>query len=475
MKISRRTMIFGGGALAALVGVPAALKLRWDARDFTRDGYTPTAPAPPDGRVNWMNWSGAQRATPRDLVTPRTEQDLAEFVRASAHRIRPVGSGHSFSALAPSDGYILQSNYFSGLKSLDPETHEARFGSGTLMFEASGALAAQGRAFQNLPDIDVQTLAGAFSTATHGTGETLPALHDHITGFRLITADGDVIDVSAEAHPDLFEAGKVSLGALGIITEYRLKTLPAYRLRRRATVEKIDDLIDSIEARAPQHRNFEFFYLPGTGLALSITHDETDAPVSEAPESADDETMDALKQLRDELGWAPWLRRRISQANLPTGVLEDHVGWSHELLATTRPIRFNEMEFHLPREEGPRTVREVIRMLDRRGDAYWPVEYRHIAPDTAWLSPFQGGPRASIAIHAAVDERYDYFFDEFQPLYLSRGGRPHWGKHHSLGREDLAALYPDFDRFLDVRRQLDPTGKFLNPHLATLFGEAFDA
>ena len=138
MKISRRTMMFGGGALAALVGVPAALKLRWDARDFTRDGYTPTAPAPPDGRVNWMNWSGAQRATPRDLVTPRTEADLAEFVRASAHRIRPVGSGHSFSALAPSDGYILQSNYFSGLKSLDPETHEARFGSGTRRLRRDG-------------------------------------------------------------------------------------------------------------------------------------------------------------------------------------------------------------------------------------------------------------------------------------------------------------------------------------------------
>ena len=474
MRVSRRALMLGGGAAAAVIGVPGVQKMRWDAKDFVQAGYDPSLPKAQAGRVGWMNWSGAQKATPRDLVLPKTEEDLAAFVRESSHRIRPAGSGHSFTALAPTDGFILQTNYLSGLKAFDDETGEAKFGSGTLIFEASRALAEKGRAFDNLPDVDVQTLAGAFATATHGTGEKLPALHHNITGFRLVTSNGDVLTASKTENPDLFSAGKVSLGALGVITEYKLRTVPAFKLHRRATVVKIDDLLDTIEERASRHRNFEFFYLPGTGLALAITHDETDRDVSEAPESDDDETMGALKQLRDQLGWAPWLRKRIAQANLPTGTIEDYVGWSHELLATTRPIRFNEMEFHLPRQEGPRTVRDVVRMLDRKGEAYWPVEYRHIASDDAWLSPFQGGPRASIAIHAAADERYGYFFDEFQPIYVARGGRPHWGKHHSLGHADFSKLYPEFERFRSLRKELDPGGKFLNRHLAEIFGEKFD-
>ena len=475
MRLSRRSLLVGGGVAAAAVGVPAAQKLHWNGKNFAQEGYDPSLPVAPDGRVGWMNWSGAQKATPRELVLPVNENELAAFVRDSPHRVRPAGSGHSFTALAPTDGYILQTNYLSGLKAFDDQTGEATFGSGTLIFEACQALAERGRAFDNLPDVDVQTLAGAFSTATHGTGENLPALHDNITAFRIVSPNGDVLNVSREITPELFEAGKVSLGALGVITEYKLRTVPAFKLRRQAFVEKIDDLLDTIEERAARHRNFEFFYLPGTGLALSITHDETDKPVTEAAENDDDETMDALKQLRDQLGWAPWLRKRIAQANLPTGLIEDYIGWSHELLATTRPIRFNEMEFHLPRQEGPRTVKDVVRMLDRKGEAYWPVEYRHIASDSAWLSPFQGGPRASIAIHAAADERYGYFFKDFQPLYLARGGRPHWGKHHSLGHEDFASLYPDFEQFRALRRELDPNGKFLNPHLANIFGEQFDA
>jgi len=133
------------------------------------------------------------------------------------------------------------------------------------------------------------------------------------------------------------------------------------------------------------------------------------------------------------------------------------------------------MEYHLPRERGPEMVERVMRKLDQRGDLYFPMEYRHIAPDTAWLSPFNAGPRASIAIHAAADEHYDYFFTDFEPMYREAGGRPHWGKLHSLGRAELTELYPEFERFLALRAELDPAGKFLNAHLAKLFGVDFDA
>lgn len=146
-----------------------------------------------------------------------------------------------------------------------------------------------------------------------------------------------------------------------------------------------------------------------------------------------------------------------------------------ELLATTRPIKFNEMEYHLPRDRGLSALREVIAKMDRRKDAFFPMEIRFIAPDDAWLSPFEGGPRMSIAIHAAVDERFDYFFSDFEPIFLAHGGRPHWGKWHSLKRIDFEMLYPRFQDFADLRTDLDPEGKFLNPHLADLFGETFNA
>ncbi len=475
MQISRRTMLIGAGGAGALATVPVVQKLRWDGRDFVREGYDPNLHAAPEGKEAWMNWAGNQRATPHGVLWPENEAELAEIVRSAAGPIRPVGSGHSFSGVAPSDGTMIHLGGIEGLRGIDPATGEASFGAGTMLFNAAQELDAKGRAFENLSDIDVQTLAGAFSTATHGTGEKLTALHDYITGFRIMTPSGETLDVSADSNPDLFAAGKVSLGALGVITEYRLRTVPAFNLKRTVTVEPVRDFLGRIGELGATHRHFEFFYFPGTELVASLVHDVTDAPISDAGEADDDEVLQGLRQLRDALGWAPFLRRWMAQSEFPQGVIEDRVDSSHALLATARPTQFVEMEYHLPLEEGPAMVARVIDMLDRRKEVYFPMEYRHVAADDAWLSPFNGGPRASIAIHSSPEERYDFFFTEFEPMYLEKGGRPHWGKLHGLGADRLKALYPDFERFVELRRDMDPEGKFLNPHLAQVFGEAANA
>lgn len=473
--LSRRRILVSLGLLGGTLGLPAILNWRWGNQDFVRPNYDPKLHEAPEQRVSWMNWSGVQRSTPIDIFSPSSEQELAEFIKATQHAIRPIGSGHSSTGLGPTDGHILSCNSLSGLRSYNESTGKARFGAGTLIFEACQQLADRNRGFSNLPDIDVQTLAGAFSTGTHGTGLNQPALHDHIEGFTIILANGEILEVTQKSNPDLFNAGQVSLGALGIITEYTLKTVPKFKLHRRTIVEKIEDLLDQLEERTEKHRNFEFFYLPGTGLGLAIIHDETDEPVAQPVESSDDDSLDSLKLLRDQFGWAPWLRRSITQANFRTGELENHVGWAHDLLSTERPTRFNEMEYHLPRGEGLKVIRQVIKMLDKRGDAFFPVEYRNTAPDSAWLSPFQGEAKASIAIHAAVDERYDYFYDDFEPLFLKHGGRPHWGKLHSLEFGQLKNIYPELIRFVDLRKELDPTGKFLNSHLRAIFGDTESA
>lgn len=468
--LSRRRILISAGLLGSAIGLPALFNWRWAKREFVRPDYDSSLHEAPSNRVSWMNWSGVQRSTPLDIVSPTTEDELADFVKSTKHTIRPIGSGHSSTGLGATDGHILTCNSLSGLRTFDKKTGLAKLGAGTLLFEAYNQLADKERAFSNLPDIDVQSLAGAFSTGTHGTGLTQPALHDHIEGFRIVTANGEILDVSKESHPELFDAGRVSLGALGIITEYTLKTVPKFKLHRRTIVEKIDDILDQLDERTENHRNFEFFYLPGTGLGLVILHDETNEPNSPPVENKDDDSLESLKMLRDQFGWAPWLRRSITQANFPTGEIENHIGWSHDLLSTERPTRFNEMEYHLPRDEGPKVIRKVIKMLEKRGDAFFPVEYRNTAPDKAWLSPFQGEAKASIAIHAAVDEHFNYFYQDFEPVFLQHGGRPHWGKLHSLKFEQFKSLYPNIKSFVNLRKDLDPNGKFLNPHLRDILG-----
>lgn len=475
MKLTRRHLFIGAAGMGLAAGAVAVRKFSWDGKSFTREGYVEGAPQAPAGEASWMNWSGTERATPRQIAFPESGESLADTIANAKGRVRPVGSGHSFTGLATTEDTLLMVNALSGLTGYDAATGEARFGAGTPLFQVSEELAAHGRAFDNQPDIDSQTLAGAFATATHGTGNDLPALHDNITAFQMVTADGSVREVTRASDPDLFEAGKVSLGALGVMTAFTLRSVPAYRLKRTVTVEDSKDFLSRLDQTAAAHRNFEFYYFPHTGLVASIVHDLTDEPATDDIGGDDDEFLLGLKTLRDELGWAPWLRRAIARSEFPRGIVEERVNESRVLLSTVRPTRFIEMEYHLPRARGPEMVKRVMRKLDQRGEIFFPMEYRHIAPDTAWLSPFHAGPRASIAIHAAADEGYDYFFSDFEPMYREAGGRPHWGKLHSLGRGELTELYPDYERFLALRADLDPAGKFLNAHLAKLFGVNFDA
>jgi FAD-linked oxidoreductase len=474
MSTTRRAVLLGSAGLAAAVAVPGVQYAGWNMKDFARDGYSPNLPTPPEGEVAWSNWSGIQQSTPKRIAVPATEADLAASI-TEARRVRPVGSGHSFTGLVPSEHLIVDASRFTGLISSDAATGLATIGAGTRIRQAARELDSAGLALQNLPDVDVQTLAGSFSTSTHGTGRTLQPLHAHVEGFRIVTADGSALDVSATSDPALFSAGRVSLGALGVITQYTLKCVPSYNLKRRVWVDTLDNILDQAMELSQQHRNFELYYFPFTGYVAALTHDLFEGEVTGRTSDEDEDMLAGLKDLRDMFGWSPWLRRRIASGSLPKGVIEESSDAYWKLLATARPTKFNEMEYHIPLENGLACLRDIVAALESRKDMFFPVEVRITAQDDAWLSPFNDGPRMSIATHAAVDEPYDYFFSLLEPVHRSHGGRPHWGKLHSLGRQELVALYPDFRNFLDLRATLDPAGKFLNPHLAHLFGVDFDA
>ncbi len=464
--ISRRGALIAGGTGAAVVAGGGAAYLV-----ATGDKPEPVAPASVDarGKLLWRNWSGVQHAYPAARLAPRDEGELAQVLKTGLAPIRPVGAGHSFTALAPTNGTLVSLDAMSGI--VGWEGDQAIVRTGTRLGALGPALAEKGRALPNLPDINKQALGGALSTATHGSGQALQAMHGDVTALRLVTPSGQVIDADANRDPEVFQAARVSLGALGVITQVRLRTSVNRRLRRHVWLEPFETALARADERWAQHRNFEFFAVPFTGLAVNISHDETDEPVLARGPDQDVVFLEALRGLRNLLGFATPLRKAAGRALLSTAKPETAIDEGWKLLSTERPVRFNEMEFHLPVANQLKALEEVVATIEKeRPDVFFPIEVRRIAADDAWLSPFQGGPRGSVAVHAYYRDDFSFLYALIEPIFRRYDGRPHWGKLHTLNGGQLAALYPRWKDFLAVRQALDPEGRMLNPYLKGLFG-----
>lgn len=465
MVTRRKAIALGAAGVGgvALAGGGAAVVANLDKPE-------PPSPAAVngEGRMLWRNWSGIQNAYPAQRLAPKDEAELAAGLKVAVGPIRPVGAGHSFTALAATNGTLVSLDALAGVVGWEGDTAVVR--AGTRLGALGPALAAKGRTMPNLPDINKQSVAGAISTGTHGTGISLPALHGDVMGLTLVTAAGETVDCDATRRPEVFNAARVSLGALGIITQVKLRTAANRRLRRRVWVEPFEETLAKADERWKAHRNYEFFAVPFTGLAANVSHDETDEPAVPAPPSQDDAFLEALKMLRNTFGWSNGVRKSVAGLLLGGTEPETAVDEGWKLLSTERPVRFNEMEYHLPPETQLAALREVQAVIEKeRRDVFFPIEVRRIAADDAWLSPFEGGPRGSVAVHAWYKDDYAFFFELIEPILQRAGGRPHWGKLHSLKGQRLAAMYPRWKDFLEVRRELDPEGRMLNPYLRGLF------
>jgi FAD-linked oxidoreductase len=459
--LSRRRVL-AAGTFAGLLAQAAALAPR-DAE------ATPSAPPP--ANLHWQNWSGLQQAQPGALPTPADEAELQALMARTAGPVRAVGSGHSFSALVPTSGAIVSLDRLSGLGSVDRQAMTATVLAGTRLGVLARALDAQGLALRNLPDVDGQTLAGAVSTGTHGTGASLPALHADVVGMRLVKPDGRVAEID-ERDPAALAAARVSLGSLGLISQLTLRVVPAYNLQRKVWLRPVGELLNEAPALAAAHRHFELFVLPFTGYAAAVVHDVYEGHDLQLPRSAEDDALADLRRLRDWLGRFPSLRTWAAQRFIDPNQTEQARHRAHRLLSTVRPMRFNETECHVPAAQGIACLREVIAAIERRNEAFFPIEFRHVRADDAWLSPFHGRDSCSIAVHAAAGEAHDYLVGDCAPIFRAHQGRPHWGKLHARGATELAALYPRWGDFQRLRRQFDPQGRMLNTHLRHLFLEA---
>jgi FAD-linked oxidoreductase len=431
----------------------------------------PVAPAGGAGRrLPWRNWSGSQQCLPAARVAPATVAELQELLASGKGVVRAVGAGHSFTALVPTDDTIVSLSRLSGLLSHDPDALQATLWAGSRLGDIGAPLEQAGQALVNMPDIDEQTLAGCLATATHGTGTGIGCMSTFIEGLQLVDARGELVDCDRRNNAELFDAARVSLGSLGIITQVRLQNVAPYRLRRETVWREFDELLAVAQSSADQHRNFEFYYVPFSGMGFTDTHDITTESVSSTDKLDGNEGVRDLELARDWLENTPRLRELVLGTYMKTLGEEVTVENSWKNYASERNVRFNEMEYHLPRENGLQALREVRAALEsQHPEVFFPIEVRFVKGDDIWLSPFYQRDCCSIAVHRYFDEDYTPYFSTIEPIFRKYEGRPHWGKLNTLQQQDFRALYPRWNDFVELRREMDPGGRFLNPYLSSLF------
>ncbi len=375
--------------------------------------------------------------------------------------------------LVPTDDTIVSLSRMSGVVSHDAELQQAVIRGGTRLGDIGAPLAERGQALINMPDIDEQSLAGALGTATHGTGASLGCMSSFVEGVQLVTASGDVLECDRQNNPDLFQAARVNLGALGVVTEVRLQNLELYSLKRETTWMPIEEILETAESVADQNRNFEFYYIPFSGMGFQDIHNLTSEPPSSTELMDQNDGAETLMQLRDWLSWSPKVRELVLGSYLKTVAKEVTVAPSWQTYTKERNVRFNEMEYHLPRENALQAFREIKAVVEKSfPEVFFPFEVRFIKSDDIWLSPFYGRETCSIAVHRFFNEDFQPMFKAVEPIMKKYHGRPHWGKLNTMTESEFAGHYPRWNDFKAIRQELDPAGKFLNPYLKNIFNLA---
>jgi len=424
--------------------------------------------------VPWRNWSGGQSCLPQARLAPKSLDELVQVIRQTSGRIRPVGSGHSFSALVPTDGTLLSMSFFNGLLEHDAQTQQAEFAAGTPMSSMGAALKEVGQALPNMADIDYQTLAGAISTSTHGTGVNFNSYSGYVTGLQLVTASGEVLDCDSGRNAEVFKAARVSLGALGVATRVRLQNRAAYRLRERQWIAKTEELLEDVEKNTRENQHWEMLVVTHSDYALSIALNETTdpgTPPTDPAQEGGNEFVSIIEKLDKYGSDFPEVRRTLLNSLRYLASFEDRVADSYAIYANVRTVRFNEMEYSVPAAHGPACLREILKLIrDKDLRTWFPIEYRYVKADDIPLSMFEGRDSCSISVHQHYTMDHHNFFAAIEPIFWKYAGRPHWGKVHTLNARNLQRLYPRWQEFATVRQALDPGGKFLNAHLSSILG-----
>ncbi|MGN6216765.1 MAG: D-arabinono-1,4-lactone oxidase [Solirubrobacterales bacterium] len=427
----------------------------------------------------WVNWVGDQSCRPARIVRPSSRKELAEAVATAAaegQKVKVAGCGHSFTEAALTGGTMVELGRLSGVLDADPGSGLVRVGGGTVLAELNEELAALGLAIENLGDIDRQTIAGAISTGTHGTGAKLRNLSAQVEGLELVLADGGVRHLSAATDPALLRATRVGVGALGAIAAVTLRCVPAFDLRRVDASHPREEVLDSFAERAEAHEHFELFTFPYSDLALVLERNRIDGPPrprGRATAYLNDVVLEnwalgALSATGKAIPRAIPALSRLAGRLASGSRTSDR---SDRVFTNERRVRFTEMEYALPREHGPEAARRVIEWV--RGNQYsvfFPIEMRVSAGDDAFLSPSHERDTAYVAVHQYRGMEWRPYFEAVEEIMDDYGGRPHWGKRHFQTAATLAPRYPAWADFQRARDELDPGRTFANEYTERVLG-----
>ncbi|MDI2032658.1 D-arabinono-1,4-lactone oxidase [Saccharopolyspora sp. TS4A08] len=442
----------------------------------------PGSPTPRDPNTArpWTNWGRTATARPARTATPRDTSEAAEVIAAATRdglRVRPIGSGHSFSAVAsPESGVALDLRHFTGIVHADPATGLVTAHGGTPLHVLNAELDGLGLAMANLGDIDQQTLAGAISTGTHGTGAGLGGLSTQVEALDLLLADGSEVSCSAAENPELFAAARLGLGALGVITTVTLRCVPSFTLSAEEGPAPLEEVLGDFHGLAEANDHFEFHWFPHSHHAMvkrNNRHPGPPRPLSPARHFLEYEVMEnRLFGAVCGVGRAvPALVRPLSRLCASTWSARSYRDRSYRVFTTPRRIRFVESEYAFPREVVPEVLRELRAATERLADpVMFPVEVRVARADDVWLSTAHGRDTGYVAVHQYLGMPYRSYFDAFESIARDAGGRPHWGKMHRLDATALSGLYPRFTEFRQVRDSVDPGGIFHNAYLERVLG-----
>ncbi|MGH3507665.1 MAG: D-arabinono-1,4-lactone oxidase [Nocardioidaceae bacterium] len=429
----------------------------------------------------WTNWAGTEQCRPLRARAPRDIGDVRAAIdeaRAAGITVRAVGSGHSFTGAALAPGLSLGLGRMAGLGHVDVDSGVVRVWAGTTLRELSMLLDQHGLALPDLGDVDTQTISGAIATGTHGTGARLGGLATAVAAVEMVAASGEVVTCARDEDPELLEAVAVSLGTLGIVTRVTLQCVPAFALRAVERQEVWDELVAGIQESADTHDHFEFHWFPHTDRALVKRNDrlppgtELD-PVPGWRRLFDDELLSNVvyEGVNRVSAWRPGWVPRINQISARALGAREYVDVSHRVFVSPRRVRFTECEYAVPREAVADVLTELRGWIDRHDVSLpFPVEVRFAARDRLWLSTAYERDVAYVAVHQYHRMPAAEYFGAFEEIAAEVGGRPHWGKLHSLGATRLRDLYPRFDEFLALRDKLDPDRLFANPYTTRVFG-----
>ncbi|ELS57109.1 putative FAD-dependent oxidoreductase [Streptomyces viridochromogenes Tue57] len=418
-------------------------------------------------------------ARPAREVTPASVEELSAAIRRAAEdglKVKPVGSGHSFTSIAATDGMLIRPQLLTGIRHIDRDAMTVTVEAGTPLKRLNMALAREGLSLTNMGDIMEQTVSGATSTGTHGTGRDSGSIAAQIKALELVTADGSVLTCSEKENPEIFAAARIGLGALGVVTAITFAVEPIFLLTAREEPMPFDRVLADFDELWTENEHFEFYWFPHTGNTNTKRNNRSAGPEKPVPQLQgwfeDEFLSNGVFQVAQWVGRAvPATIPAIAQVSSKALSGRTYTDIPYKVFTSPRRVRFVEMEYAVPREAVIETLRELKAVVDRSGlRVSFPVEVRTAPADDITLSTASGRDSAYVAVHMVKGTPFQRYFTAAERIFTAHDGRPHWGKVHTRDAEYFSEVYPRFGEFTALRDRLDPDRRFQNDYLRRVLG-----